>query len=223
MLRHFLKVKLSIKLIKHTRTLFSNMKRLISIFLLTSFCFLYTEEYLLKSTQDYFKSIKWTENSQLEFPVLPSPYSVQASGIDSVYFYADTLREDAIYPELEAIGVLDYSATPAPLLESLQNFSSSIMQKKIADGLSLEQRAFLPYLFEYRFENMKEVGKIDVVFFSTPTFKGKERATSNFRFNYTRDEKRKHRMMEATFVQNEQKWFLESFDFVGWELDDTTD
>ena len=29
-------------------------------------------------------------------------------------------------------------------------------------------------------------------------------------------------MMEATFIQDEQKWFLESFDFVGWELDDTT-
>ena len=199
------------------------MKRFVLVFLFTSLCFSYTEEYLLTQTQEYFNSIKWTEVSQVEFPYLISPYSVQANGIDSVYFYADTLKEDAIYPEIEALGVLDYSATPYPLLESLQSFSSSIIQKKIVDGLNVEQRAFLPYLFEYRFENMKEVGKIDIVFFSTPTFKGGDRATSNFRFNYMRDGKRKHRMMEATFVQNEQKWFLESFDFVGWELDDTTD
>ena len=199
------------------------MKRLIFIFVFLSLCFLYSEDYLLTPTQDYFNSIKWTENSQVEFPTLPSPYSVQANGIDSVYFYADTLREDAIYPEIEGLGVLDYSTTPYPLLESLQSFSSSIIQKKIVDGLATEQRAFLPHLFVYRFENIKGVEKIDFVFFSPPIFNGGGRATSKFRFNYMRDGKRKHRMMEAAFVQNEQKWFLESFDFVGWELDDTTD
>lgn len=198
------------------------MKRFVPIFLFISLCSSYTEEYLLTPTQDCFNSIKWTESSQVSFPTLPSPYSVQANGIDSVYFYADTLGEDAIYPEVEGLGVLDYSATPYPLLQSLQSFSSSILQKKIGDGLSAKQRTFLPYLFAYRFENMKDVGKIDFVFFSTPTFKGGGRATSNFRFNYTREGKRKHRMMEATFIQDEQKWFLESFDFVGWELDDTT-
>ena len=199
------------------------MKKFIPVFLFISLCFSYSEEYLLNPTQEYFNSIKWTDNSQLEFPVSPSPYSVQGSGIDSVYFYADTLKEDAIYPELEGLGVLDYGATPYLLLESLQSFSSSIIQKKILDGLILEQRPFLSYLFEYRFENLKDVDKIDVAFFSTPTFKATSRATSNFRFNYIRDGKRKHRMMEATFVLNDQKWFLESFDFVGWELDDTTE
>ena len=199
------------------------MKRFIPILFFISLCVSYGEEYLLTPTQDYFNSIKWADNSQVNFPSLPSPYSVHANGIDSVYFYADTLREDAIYPELEGLGVLDYSATPYPLLESLQSFSSSIIQKKIVDGLILEKSAFLPYLFEYRFENMKDVDKIDVVFFSTPTFKATDKATSNFRFNYIKDGKRKHRMMEATFVQNDQKWLLESFDFVGWELDDTTE
>ena len=199
------------------------MKKFIPVFLFISLCFSYSEEYLLNPTQEYFNSIKWTDNSQLEFPVSPSPYSVQGSGIDSVYFYADTIKDDAIYPELEPLGVLDYSATPYPLLESLQNFSNSIIKKKMIDGLNIEQRAFLPYLFEYRFENMHEIGEINVAFFSTPTFKGTDRASSNFRFNYMRDGKRKHRMMEATFIQREQKWFLESFDFVGWELDDTTE
>jgi len=199
------------------------MKRFVSIFIFISLFVTYAEEYLLGSTRDYFNSIRWAENSQVNFPQLPSPYSVHANGIDSVYFYADTLKEDAIYPELEGLGVLDYSATPYLLLESLQSFSSSIIQKKILDGLILEQRPFLSYLFEYRFENLKDVDKIDVVFFSTPTFKATSRATSNFRFNYIRDGKRKHRMMEATFVLNDQKWFLESFDFVGWELDDTTE
>ena len=199
------------------------MKRFVLIFLFTSLCVSYSEEYLLGPTQDYFNSIKWTENSQVNFPVLPSLYPVKANGIDSVYLYADTLGEDAIYPEIDGLGVLDYSATPYPLLESLQNFSFSIAKKKIVEGLSVEQRTFLPYLFEYRFENMRDVDKINEVFFSTPTFKGIGRATSNFRFNYTRDGKHKHRMMEATFVQKEQMWLLEAFDFVGWELDDTTE
>ena len=198
------------------------MKKIIPVFLFLSLYFSYSEEYLLSPTQEYFNSVKWAESSQIEFPILPSPYSIQANGIDSVYFYADTLREDAIYPELDGLGGLDYSATPYPLLESLQSFSSSIIQKKIMEGLSVEQRSFLPYLFEYRFENMKDIGKIDFVFFSTPIFKGVGRATSNFRFNYIKDGKRKYRMMEATFIQNEQKWFLEAFDFVGWELDDTS-
>ncbi|MGP1437730.1 MAG: hypothetical protein ACTTKH_01510 [Treponema sp.] len=198
------------------------MKKVISIFSLIFLFYLYAEDYLLLPTQDSFNSIRWTENSQVDFPTLPSPYSVPTPGIDSIYFYADTLKEDAIYPEVEGLGVLDYSNTPYPLLESLQTFSSSILQKKIINGSSVEERTFLPHLFAYRFENMKDIGRIDFVFFSPPTFKGAKKATSKFRFNYMRDGKRKHRMMEATFIQNDQKWLLESFDFLGWELDDTT-
>lgn len=196
------------------------MKRFVPIFLFISLCSSYTEEYLLTPTQDCFNSIKWTESSQVSFPTLPSPYSVQANGIDSVYFYADTLGEDAIYPEVEGLGVLDYSATPYPLLQSLQSFSSSILQKKIGDGLSAKQRTFLPYLFAYRFENMKGVDKIDYVFFSPPTFKGAGRASSKFRFNYVREGKRKYRLMEGTFLNAKDVWTLESFDFVGWEIED---
>ena len=57
-------------------------------------------------------------------------------------------------------------------------------------------------------------------FFSTPTFSS-QRATSKFRFNYILNGEPKYRLMEGTFLNIDGKWVLESFDFIGWEVDDS--
>ena len=67
---------------------------------------------------------------------------------------------------------------------------------------------------------MRGVGKIDYVFFATPTYQGANHATAKFRFNYMRDGLPKYRLMEAQFVKvDKASWLLESFDFTGWEVD----
>ena len=172
------------------------------------------------STQEYFNSLEWSEGGVIDFSTLPSPYSIGSESVDASFLYADTTREDTIFPEVEDLGLLDYSAMPYNLLESMQRFSSSIKEKKLKDNSFLSSRAFLPHLFAYRFENMKGVGGIDYVFFSPPTFKGAQRASSKFRLNYIRDGKRKHRLMEGTFLNVGNAWTLESFDFLGWEIED---
>lgn len=171
------------------------------------------------STQEYFNSLEWAEGGTIDFSSLPSPYSIGAESVDGAFLYADTTKDDTIFPEVEGLGVLDYSSIPANLLDSMQRFSSSIKMKKLKDGTFLGSRAFLPYLFAYRFENMKGLQGIDYVFFSPPTFEGAGHAKAKFRFNYMRDGKRKYRLMEGSFLNVESAWVLESFDFLGWEID----
>lgn len=196
------------------------MKKVVPLFLFFSLCFSYTEEYILFSTQEYFNSLEWAEGGTIDFSTLPSPYFIGSDSVDSAFLYADTTKDDIIFPEVEGLGLLDYSSVPSNLLDSMQRFSSSIKDKKLKEGLFVSSRTFLPPLFAYRFENMKTVGVIDYVFFSSPTFNGKERASSKFRFNYMRDGKRKYRLMEGSFLNVGDAWKIESFDFIGWEIED---
>ena len=198
------------------------VKKSIVLFLFFSFCLsYYAEDYLLDATSEYFNGIEWTEGASLDFSTLPSPYSIGEVGIDSVFLYADTTRDDTIFPEIGELGVLDYSATPYPLLESMQLFCNSIINKKMSQSLPLASRPFLAPLFAYRFSHMQNIGRIDYVFFSTPTFSS-QRATSKFRLNYTVNGRPKYRLMEGVFLNIDGKWALESFDFIGWEVDDST-
>ncbi len=185
-------------------------------------CFLYAEEYLLKPTQEYFNDIEWAENKTLDFSLLPSPYEIGSDGIDSAFLYADNIKDDDILPEVVDLGILDYSRTPLPLLKSMRTFATSIVNKKLSYGLSAEGRLFLTPLFEYRLANMKHIEKIDYVFFSSPTFEGQEKAVVKFRFNYKKENIPKYRLMEATFTKEKEAWMLASFDFIGWEVDDST-
>lgn len=196
------------------------MKKIVPFFLFFFLCFSYTEEYILFSTQEYFNSLQWAEGGTIDFSTLPSPYSIGTDSVDSAFLYSDTTKEDTIFPEIEGLGLLDYSSASYNLIESMRFFSSSIKNKKLKDGSFLSSRAFLPHLFDYRFENMAGVGNIDYVFFSSPIFKRQGHASSKFRFNYIRDGKRKYRLMEGNFVNVKDTWVLESFDFIGWEIED---
>jgi len=196
------------------------MKKIVPLFFFFFLCSSYTEEYILFSTQKYFNSLDWAEGGTIDFSTLPSPYSIGAESVDSAFLYSDTTRDDTIFPEVEGLGLLDYSSVPYGLLDSMKSFSASIRERKLKAGSFLSSREFLPHLFAYRFENMKGVDKIDYVFFSPPTFKGAGRASSKFRFNYVREGKRKYRLMEGTFLNAKDVWTLESFDFVGWEIED---
>ena len=195
------------------------MKRIIVVFLLFFLLFSYSEEYLLVPTQEYFNGIEWADGSVLDFSVLPTPFSIGSNGVDSVFLYADTTKDDTIFPQIDGLGILDYSNASSDLLTSMQHFSTSIINKKMAVNTYDKTRSFLPYLFEYRFRNMQNVDKIDYVFFATPTYQGTNHATAKFRFNYTRDGVPKYRLMEGQFVKTENVWLLEAFDFIGWEVD----
>ena len=196
------------------------IKKSIVLLFFFFFCLSYAEDYLLDGVSAYFNEIEWTEGSSLDFSTLPSPYVIGEINIDSTFLYADTTRDDTIFPEVGELGVLDYSSTPYPLLESMQRFCNSIINKKMSQGLPLASRPFLAPLFAYRFSRMKNIGKIDYVFFSTPTFSS-QRATSKFRLNYIVNGQLKYRLMEGTFLNIDGKWALESFDFIGWEVDDS--
>ena len=172
------------------------------------------------STQEYFNAIEWADGTVLDFSVLPTPFSIGSDGVDSTFLYADTTKDDTIFPQVDGLGVLDYSAVSSALLLSMQHFSTSIINKKLSVGTYDKTRPFLPYLFEYRFRNMRGLGKIDYVFFAAPTYSGADRASAKFRFNYTRDGLPKYRLMEGQFVKLENAlWALEAFDFIGWEVD----
>lgn len=193
------------------------MKRFLIVFLIFSFYASYTEEYLLLPLQQHFSSINWVESSTLDLSKLPTPYEIGYA--NDVFFYADTISEDSIFPQIEGLGILDYTNTSYPLIESMQRFSTSIISKKMASGLNVEERSFLPPLFAYRLKNMKGVEHIDYVFFSTPTFTSENKAVSKFRLSYKRDGTPKYRLMEGTFIKENDIWLLESFDFIGWEID----
>lgn len=195
------------------------MKRIVGLFLLFFLFFSYSEEYLLTSTQGYFNGIEWADGSVLDFSVLPTPFSIGSEGIDSTFLYSDTTKDDTIFPEIDGLGVLDYTASSSALLTSLQRFSTSIINKKLALNTYDKTRPFLPYLFEYRFRNMKGLGKIDYVFFAAPTYSNASHASAKFRLNYERDGQPKYRLMEGQFAKLEDaSWVLEAFDFIGWEV-----
>ena len=195
------------------------MKKIVIIF----FCFLllhsYSEEYLLAPTQEFFNGIEWADGTVLDFSVLPTPFSIGSDGVDASFLYADSTRDDTIFPEVEGLGVLDYTNISSALLVSMHNFSTSILNKKISLNTYDKNRPFLPYLFEYRFRNMRGVGHIDYVFFASPSFTASDHASTKFRFNYMRDGLPKYRLMEGQFAKNDDAWVLEAFDFIGWEVD----
>ena len=188
-------------------------------FLLFFLCFSYSEEYLLLPAQEYFNGIEWAEGSVLDFSILPTPFSTGSDGIDSIFLYADTIGDDTIFPQIEGLGLLDYTNVPSALLASMQTFSTDIINKKMSLNTYDKNRPFLPYLFEYRFKNMHNVGKVDYVFFSPPVYSEAGHASAKFRFNYIREGIPKYRLMEGQFVKIENVWLLEAFDFIGWEVD----
>lgn len=195
------------------------MKRIVGILFLFFLLFSYSEEYLLIPVQEYFSGIEWADESVLDFSVLPTPFSIGSNGVDSAFLYSDTTRDETIFPEAEGLGLLDYTGISSALLTSMQHFSTSIMNKKMSFNTYDKNRPFLPYLFEYRFRNLQGLDKIDYVFFATPTFQGQTRATAKFRFNYMKDGVPKYRLMEGQFAKNDDAWVLEAFDFIGWEVD----
>lgn len=178
---------------------------------------LFCEDYLIEELSNYFNAMNWSQANNVIVPNISEPFTLNETDSNSVFVYADTLKDDSVFPEIEGLGILDYSGIDGSLVNFFNNICLAIKEKKLNSEICTEERPFLPYLFEYRFKRLESVKTIEAVFFARPSFTGKNRAKTDIRFNYIQNGKPVYRIMTVEALKKEAGWFVEAFDFIGDE------
>lgn len=184
---------------------------------------IYGDEYLIDKLKIYFDSINWAQADSVVVQDITQPFNLSEADSDSVFAYADTLKDDSVFPAMGGLGTLDYSGVDGALIAFLREVCKGIKEKKLDMKICIPERPFLPHLFNYRFQQMPEVKKIDAVYFSRPSFTAQDKAKTEVRFNYAENGKNVYRLMILEAAKKENNWLLEAFDFKGEKNDGSTD
>lgn len=67
---------------------------------------------------------------------------------------------DAIYPEAEGLGVIDYSGVPQGLLAFLDRITEGLREKTVDSALCAQDRAFLSTITEYKLERLSDIAQV---------------------------------------------------------------
>lgn len=175
------------------------------------------EDYLIDELNNYFNAMNWQPANSVIVHDISEPFTVNETDSNTVFIYADTLKDDSVFPELTGLGILDYSGIDGSLINFFNKVCLGIKNKKLNPEICTEERPFLPHLFEYRFKHMDSIGDIKDVFFARPSFTGTDRAKADIRFNYLKNGEKSYRIMTVQTVKKETGWFVEAFDFIGDE------
>ncbi len=170
---------------------------------------------ILNKTNSYFTDIRWTESESILPEPMPEPFSLKELRKTELALYSDTNIQESIFPEMDGLGILDYSGIDSSLLYFFENIGKKIKDKKIDSSICTKQKVFLPYLIDYR---LKRIEEIKSIYFSRPEYKGNKKAIAIFRCNLNSQSdntRGKYILLEITAVFAEEKWLIDSFDIIG--------
>ncbi len=172
-------------------------------------------ETILKKSDLYFSAIDWTSSESILAEPMAEPFSIEEIKKDEIALYSDTNIQESIFPEMDGLETLDYSGIDVALLNFLDKIALQIKEKNINTELCFKDKAFLPFLINYR---IKRIDEIRSIYFSRPEYKANKKATTKFRCNIkntSAETKMSYILLEITVVFTDDKWFIDSFDIIG--------
>ncbi len=170
---------------------------------------------ILEKTNSYFDSINWTESESILAEPMAEPFSLKKITNEEIALYSDTNTSESLFPEIEGLGILDYSGIEASLLTFLSKIGTQIKAKQIDKELCLKEKEFLPFLIDYRLKRLEDISSI---YFARPEYKANKKASAKFRCNIRQENSNKAQayiLLELTVIYSGDKWLIDSFDVLG--------
>ena len=174
-----------------------------------TFSFAQEEQTLLQNLDNYFLSLTWTESVNILSEAMPEPYKLKEINAKNISYNSDINLQEAVYPFMSGLGILDYSGIEISVLNFFNTVSSKIKKKKIEEDVFVKEKIFLPFFANYMFSNLSDIKN---VFFSRPEYTGQSRIFSKFKCFM---EGGSFYFIDITVVYIKDKWLIETIDFAG--------
>lgn len=174
---------------------------------------------ILEEAEDYFSNIDWVESANIFNHAMAEPFMIEEIIPDNLTLYSDTDLQDSLYPYLEGLGILDYTGIERSVLNFLNTLSLQLKESRIDPVLCSKEKPFLPHLINYRLDSLKPIIS---VFYSRPEHQEDKKQKALFRCNIRGEEKEFYRIFEIVFFYMDEKWYVDSFDVIGDEYEQSS-
>lgn len=143
------------------------------------------EFFTLKDKLQYeFDNLHWLDGKALKTPKLAIPYNIGETAGEVAYTYAQANAADAIQPELEGLGALDYFGVPYTDMQYCEKLAASIQKKTIDTSAVSAARQFVKYFFE---TVLNALPPVQSVFYGRPELTD-DMLRMQFRLNFSETE-----------------------------------
>lgn len=164
---------------------------------------------VLNQANEFFLNFIWTENSESnlikEIPAFSLP-----GGTETFPKMTDSfsVNKGLIYPEIEGLGVLDYSFIPSGLIIKLKNVLAQVKNKEIA-----RDSVTNPYVAIVSSFRLAKIPEISLLWFSRP------QGFSDFHYTVKIkaiiENETEPLFMSLSFLKEKDDWYLDELTFDG--------
>ena len=167
-----------------------------------------------------FDSINWTDNEdyipQEELPAISIP------GGDETFPVLDASAENgimAIFPEIDQLGILDYTGIDGALLQVLNTLIAQITDKNLEATICNPERAFIVPLTNFRLARLPTAER---AFMSRPQQYSENEFITKIRIEYTIEYEKKFLLIQAATIKKQDAWKINEIVFDGASYADIT-